>query len=133
MEKSKDESDEYKEKVIHDYADKFINLANEMAKSDRSGNVGVAFRFAAARYCAYEASMQTNELAEEKDINKAFRELQMLHKMWKEDVGPVGKEYRDEVWDAVHERLGEDGRQRHLSKGQLGRNVFLCCLSRNTG
>lgn len=55
------------EKVIYDLADQFINLANEMAKSDRSGNVGVAFRFAAARYCAYEASMQTNELAEEKD------------------------------------------------------------------
>ena len=55
------------EKVIYDYADKFINLANEMAKSDRSGNVGIAIRFAAARYCAYEASMQTNNLAEDKD------------------------------------------------------------------
>ena len=55
------------EKVIYEYADKFINLANEMAKSDRSGNVGIAIRFAAARYCAYEASMRTNNLAEEKD------------------------------------------------------------------
>jgi hypothetical protein len=54
------------DKTMYDYADKFINLANEMAKSDRSGNVGVAIRFAAARYCAYEASMQTNNLAEEK-------------------------------------------------------------------
>ncbi len=34
--------------VIYNYADKFINLANEMAKSDMSGNVGVALRFAAA-------------------------------------------------------------------------------------
>jgi hypothetical protein len=55
------------DKTMYDYADKFINLANDMAKSDRSGNVGVAIRFAAARYCAYEASMQTNNLAEEKD------------------------------------------------------------------
>jgi hypothetical protein len=54
------------DKTMYDYADKFINLANDMAKSDRSGNVGVAIRFAAARYCAYEASMQTNNLAEEK-------------------------------------------------------------------
>jgi hypothetical protein len=59
--------DQNNEKVMYDYADKFINLANEMAKSDRSGNVGVAIRFAAARYCAYEASMQTKKLAEEKD------------------------------------------------------------------
>ncbi len=42
---------------------------------------------------------RAEELAQEKDINKAFRELQMLHKMWKEEVGPVAKEYRDEVWD----------------------------------
>jgi len=56
-----------KDKVIYDYADKFINLANEMAKSDRSGDVGVAIRFAAARYCAYEASLQTKNLAADKD------------------------------------------------------------------
>jgi hypothetical protein len=29
--------------------------------------VGVAIRFAAARYCAHEASMQTENLAEKKD------------------------------------------------------------------
>ena len=42
---------------------------------------------------------RAEELSQQKDIKKAFRELQMLHKMWKEDVGPVAKEYRDEVWD----------------------------------
>lgn len=42
---------------------------------------------------------RAEELAQETDINKAFRELQMLHKMWKEEIGPVAKEYRDEVWD----------------------------------
>ena len=59
--------DQKKDNVIYDYADKFINLANEMAKSDRSGDIGVAIRFAAARYCAYEASIQTKNLAEDKD------------------------------------------------------------------
>jgi len=29
----------------------------------------------------------------------AFRELQELHKMWKEELGPVGKEHREEVWE----------------------------------
>lgn len=42
---------------------------------------------------------RAEELAGETNINKAFRELQMLHKMWKEDIGPVAKEYRDDVWD----------------------------------
>ncbi|WP_297792464.1 DUF349 domain-containing protein [uncultured Eudoraea sp.] len=38
-------------------------------------------------------------LAEEEDLNKAFRELQTLHKVWKEDIGPVGKEHREEIWE----------------------------------
>jgi hypothetical protein len=42
---------------------------------------------------------RAEELHSEKDVNKAFRELQMLHKMWKEEIGPVAKEHRDEVWD----------------------------------
>ncbi len=42
---------------------------------------------------------RAEELAQEEDINKAFRELQMLHKMWKEEIGPVAKEYREEVWE----------------------------------
>ena len=50
--------DNDEDKMMFDYADKFINLANEMSKSDRSGNVGVAIKYAAARYSAFEASMQ---------------------------------------------------------------------------
>ncbi|MBB4119854.1 broad specificity phosphatase PhoE [Mesonia hippocampi] len=42
---------------------------------------------------------RAEELAEEKDTNRAFRELQMLHKMWKEEVGPVAKEYREDIWE----------------------------------
>lgn len=38
-------------------------------------------------------------LATESDLGKAFRELQLLHKIWKEDIGPVGKEHRDEIWE----------------------------------
>ncbi|HET8839646.1 MAG TPA: DUF349 domain-containing protein [Flavobacteriaceae bacterium] len=47
--------------------------------------------------------LRAEELAEETNINRAFRELQMLHKMWKEDLGPVAKEYRDEIWDKFSE------------------------------
>ena len=38
-------------------------------------------------------------LANEPDLNKAFRELQTLHKVWKEDIGPVSKEQREEIWE----------------------------------
>ncbi len=42
---------------------------------------------------------RVNELLEEDDITKAFRELQDLHRMWKEDIGPVSKEHREEIWN----------------------------------
>ncbi|MDC8003450.1 DUF349 domain-containing protein [Aureisphaera galaxeae] len=42
---------------------------------------------------------RAEELAQEVDLSKAFRELQMLHKMWKEDIGPVAKEFREDVWE----------------------------------
>jgi len=76
----KKEVDQFREEAVYEYADKFINLANEIAKSDNSGAVGAAIRFAAARYCAYEASLQTNNLAEEKEKQlslfvKAFTDM----------------------------------------------------------
>lgn len=37
-------------------------------------------------------------LSEYENINDAFKELQQLHKAWKEEVGPVSKEHREEVW-----------------------------------
>ncbi len=38
-------------------------------------------------------------LVHENDLNKAFRELQDLHRIWKEDIGPVSREHREEVWN----------------------------------
>jgi len=42
---------------------------------------------------------RVEELAEDTDVNKAFRELQDLHKIWKEDIGPVSREHREEIWN----------------------------------
>ncbi|WP_438962033.1 DUF349 domain-containing protein [Nonlabens sp.] len=42
---------------------------------------------------------RAEELGNEPDIHKALRELQELHRMWKEDAGPVAKEHRDPIWD----------------------------------
>ncbi len=53
-------------------------------------------------------------LVKEEDLSKAFLELQTLHKIWKEDIGPVGKEHREEIWErfsaatkAMHQRRQE--------------------------
>ena len=43
--------------------------------------------------------LRAEELVQMEDLNKAFQELQTLHKIWKEDIGPVGKEHREEIWD----------------------------------
>lgn len=39
------------------------------------------------------------ELGSEENIHKALRELQELHRMWKEDAGPVAKEEREPIWE----------------------------------
>ena len=41
---------------------------------------------------------RAEELAKDNDIMRAFRELQELHKMWKEELGPVAKEHREGIW-----------------------------------
>lgn len=37
-------------------------------------------------------------LIEETDIIKASRDLNTLHQLWKNDLGPVAKEHREELW-----------------------------------
>ena len=60
--------------------------------------------------------IRAEELAQQSDIGKAFRELQMLHKMWKEEVGPVAKEHREEVWDkfSAATKVIHDKRQAYI-------------------
>ncbi len=41
---------------------------------------------------------RVEELVHENDINKSFRELQDLHRIWKEDIGPVSREHREAIW-----------------------------------
>lgn len=42
---------------------------------------------------------RAEELAKDPDIMRAFRELQELHKMWKEELGPVDREHREAIWE----------------------------------
>ncbi|MFO7743890.1 MAG: DUF349 domain-containing protein [Psychroflexus sp.] len=61
---------------------------------------------------------RAEELTQEEDVNRAFRELQLLHKMWKEELGPVAREFRDEIWDKFSgaTKLIHDKRQAHFEK-----------------
>lgn len=52
-------------------------------------------------------------LAEGEDINKAFKELQELHRLWKEEIGPVGREEREEVWKRFSEATKKIHDKRH--------------------
>jgi len=42
---------------------------------------------------------RAENLAQSEDVMHAFRELQELHKMWKEELGPVAKEHRESIWE----------------------------------
>ena len=42
---------------------------------------------------------KAESLVKEPDLGKAFRELQTLHKVWKEDIGPVAKDQREIIWE----------------------------------
>lgn len=52
-------------------------------------------------------------LNDKEDINEAFKELQELHRLWKEDIGPVGKEYREDVWNRFSEATKKIHDKRH--------------------
>eukprot|EP01093_Parvamoeba_rugata_P020209 TRINITY_DN9719_c0_g1_i1.p1 TRINITY_DN9719_c0_g1~~TRINITY_DN9719_c0_g1_i1.p1 ORF type:complete len:566 (-),score=144.78 TRINITY_DN9719_c0_g1_i1:1058-2755(-) len=54
---------------------------------------------------------RAEELAQDENTNRSFRELQVLHKLWKEELGPVSKEHREAIWErfsnatkAIHDK-----------------------------
>jgi len=65
---------------------------------------------------------RAEELAQESDVNKAFKELQLLHRMWKEEIGPVAKEYSDVIWEqfSAATKTINDKRQEHIAKIEEG-------------
>ena len=65
----------------------------------------------------YEEKLKLAERAEElatsNDLQHAFKELQSLHKMWKEDIGPVAREHREEIWNRFSEATRKIHEKRH--------------------
>ncbi|WP_340199165.1 DUF349 domain-containing protein [Ascidiimonas sp. W6] len=60
--------------------------------------------------------LRVQELGSEPDLGKAFRELQELHKIWKEEIGPVDREHREEIWQQFKEatKVIHDKRQEYF-------------------
>lgn len=65
---------------------------------------------------------RVEELTQMEDVNKAFRELQDLHKIWKEEIGPVSREYREEIWNKFSEltKIMHDKRELIFEKLRAG-------------
>lgn len=57
---------------------------------------------------------RAKELQDEPIVQKALNELQYLHRLWKEEAGPVAEEFREKTWEEfkeisnkIHERKSE--------------------------
>lgn len=61
---------------------------------------------------------QAEGLAQDTNVMRAFRELQALHKLWKEDIGPVPKEQSEAIWERFKEatKVINDKRQDYFSR-----------------
>ncbi len=60
--------------------------------------------------------VRAEALNEMEDVGKAFRELQTLHRIWKEEIGPVAREKREELWQRFSEatKVIHDKRQSYF-------------------
>ena len=58
-------------------------------------------------------------IAKEENVDDAFKELQILHRLWKEDIGPVAREFRDTIWDRFKAATEEIHNKRHALMAEL--------------
>jgi hypothetical protein len=79
-------------KIYHHHVERFydlLHLSNDFRDLDFKNNLEEKLKLIE----------KAEFLAEMQDVNAAFKELQGLHKTWKEDIGPVAREMRDDVWN----------------------------------
>ena len=96
-------------KTYHHHVERFydlLHLSNDFRDLDFKNNLEEKLKII----------LRAEELAAATDVNDAFKELQDLHKIWKEDIGPVAKEVREDVWQkfsAVTKKI-HDRRHEHF-------------------
>jgi hypothetical protein len=85
----------------------FLNLNRELRDLDFKHNLEEKLKLIE----------KAEALASEENIGKAFHQLQTLHKIWKEELGPVDKEKREEIWERFSNatKLIHDKRQAYFS------------------
>lgn len=78
-------------KIYHHHVERFydlLHLSNDLRDLDFKKNLEKKTGLV----------QKAEALAGEKDINLAFKKLQELHRLWKEETGPVAREIREEIW-----------------------------------
>ena len=93
-------------RTYHHHVERFydlLHLSNDFRDLDFKNNLEEKLQLI----------VKAEKLAEEPDVNVAFKELQKLHKLWKEDIGPVAKEMREEVWKKFSEATKKIHDKRH--------------------
>ena len=58
-------------------------------------------------------------LAQKPDVIASIRELNILHRLWKNDLGPVAKEHREELWN----RFQMATKAIHQLKNEYNKNI----------
>lgn len=113
-------------RTYHHHVERFydlLHISNDLRDLDFKHNLEEKLKLVA----------KAEELSELEDINHAFKELQELHKIWKEEVGPVDREHRELVWERfsaatkkVHDKRHEffkDLKSKHEGNVELKLNV----------
>lgn len=75
----------------HHHVERFydlLHMSNDFRDLDFKHNLEEKIRLIA----------KVEALATLENVNDAFKELQQYHKSWKEDIGPVSQEHREDVW-----------------------------------
>ena len=93
-------------KTYHHHVERFydlLNLSNDLRDLDFKYNLEEKLKIIE----------KAKSLANEADVNYASKELQELHKSWKEDIGPVAKEMREEIWQKFSDATKKIHDKRH--------------------
>ena len=93
-------------KIYHHHVERFydlLHMSNDFRDIDFKNNLEEKL----------QVIQKAEALIDEPDINVAFKELQDLHKLWKEGIGPVAKEMREEIWQKFSEATKKIHDKRH--------------------
>ncbi len=102
-------------RTFHHHVERFydlLHLSNDFRELDFKHNLEEKLKLIA----------RVEALSESNDINYSFKQLQVIHKLWKEDIGPVAREYREDVWQRFSAATKKIHDKRHnFYKNQKGK------------